>query len=238
MSALRLGIARARPLLEHAFVRRIVVALALLLAFVILPFLIWGDAFELSVVERLQRTASPVTAALVVGGLMAADVLLPVPSSIVAVAAGIVLGAPLGAAALALGSTIGCLAGYALGRLVDQAGLRRWLGDDEHRRMTRFFARYGRATVLMLRATPVLAEASVIAAGAARMPPWSFAASCVAGNVVVAVVYASIGDWSAATGRHELAIAAGLVLPGLAMAAAAWRETSLASKEARSSTLP
>jgi len=218
----RAHLARARAVLEHRRMRRIVVGLVLLVALVIVPFLLWGEALEEAVIPWIGAASHPAVAATLVALVMASDVLLPIPSSLVGVTAGALLGWPLGTVALAVGATLGCLVAYALGRLADE-GLGRWVKPEDHARVDRFFSRYGRATLFLLRATPVLAEASVVAAGAARMPMRAFLLSCGFANVVLAIVYAAIGHWSVSTGWDALAIVGGLVVPGIAMLVAAWR---------------
>ena len=72
-------------------------------------------------------------AALAIGGLLALDVFLPVPSSIVSTAAGVLLGLGPGASVVWIGMMAGCLVGYVVGvqsaplarRLVGPAGLAR-----------------------------------------------------------------------------------------------------------------
>src|SRR5690606_36112158 len=139
----RAHLARARAVLEHRRMRRIVVGLVLLVALVIVPFLLWGEALEEAVIPWIGAASHPAVAATLVALVMASDVLLPIPSSLVGVTAGALLGWPLGTVALAVGATLGCLVAYALGRLADE-GLGRWVKPEDHARVDRFFSRYGR----------------------------------------------------------------------------------------------
>jgi uncharacterized membrane protein YdjX (TVP38/TMEM64 family) len=62
---------------------------------------------------------------------------------------------------------------------------------------------------------PVLAEASVVLAGVARMRLWRFVALVSVGNAVVAAMYALLGAWSAQQASFLLLSGAAMLLPGL-----------------------
>jgi len=137
--------------------------------------------------------------------LLAADVLIPVPSSIL----GSLLGARLGLAAGFLwgwlGMTAGHLVGYGVGRLL----LAR-LGRDLPRATTL-------ALLFISRPVPVLAEALTFAAGATQMPLGPFIAVVAAGNALTMLAYAGSG---AALLPGALA-GPGLMVP-LALPVVAW----------------
>lgn len=119
--------------------------------------------------------------ALVGAGLLAADVLLPVPSSIVGSMLGARLGFGAGFAAAFAGLMAGQLAAYALSR-----GLLRKRRGELPTAPTL-------AALFLSRPVPVLAEAVVFAAGAARVRWPQFALGCGAGNLVYAVALALNG---------------------------------------------
>src|SRR5690348_11447548 len=86
-----------------------------LLAFIIVPFVIWETELN-AWSEALLRTSSGrgfVAAAVAL--LLVLDVLLPIPSSIVSGVAVTALGPALGGAAIWLGLSGGAALGYALG---------------------------------------------------------------------------------------------------------------------------
>jgi len=147
--------------------------------------------------------------ALAGAGLLALDVLLPIPSSIV----GTMLGARLGFAPGFASAFLGMMAGQALAFAASRYVLR-------HRPQALPTA----PTLAMLflsRPVPVLAEAVAIAAGAARMSWQQFLLACGAGNLVYAGALALNG---AALVPGE-PLGPGLVLPMLLPVAAwlAWR---------------
>jgi uncharacterized membrane protein YdjX (TVP38/TMEM64 family) len=106
--------------------------------------------------------------------LLAADALLPVPSSIV----GTMLGARLGWSAGFVTAFAGLMLGQAALYLAGRRLLRR-AGDTLPAAPTL-------AVVVISRPVPVLAEAVAMAAGAARVSVLQFLAACAAGNAVYA----------------------------------------------------
>ena len=184
------------------------------------PFVLWGHQVEGWVDTFIRSEPAPAAAAAVLGGLLAADVLLPIPSSVVLVAAGAFLGTALGSVVCAAGMSLGCLVAAVLGRALGRPGLRRLVDPVDLARFDALAARFGTGTLILLRPVPVLAEASVLLAGAAAMAWPRFVLATTGANLVIAGVYAAVGDFAARSGRPELAVAAALGLPALAMLAA------------------
>lgn len=148
-----------------------VVLVALLVP--ILPFLAIGELpgeawLEAADQDALRFGATAAT-------LLAADIWIPVPSSIVGTLTGARLGWSEGFAWVWSGLMVGNLLGYLSGRLL--------------------LGRLGAATreaptlagVLLSRPVPVLAEATTFVAGATRLRPLPFMLACGAGNGVYAL---------------------------------------------------
>jgi len=105
-------------------------------------------------------------------GLLTADVLLPVPSSVVATLLGTRLGFIAGWLSACAGLTLGNLLGYAIGHL--------W-----PRRFAPELPERPTALALFLsRPVPIVAEAVSIAAGAGRTPLLHVAGASFAGNLI------------------------------------------------------
>ncbi|MCY1014665.1 VTT domain-containing protein [Pyxidicoccus sp. MSG2] len=191
---------------------------ALLLALVLVPFALFGADVD-AVAERFLSARPPAwQVSLVLGGLLAGDILLPVPSSLVSTAAGGLLGFWGGLATNWLGMMVACVLGYGLGARAGRSALRRMAGDAEVERLARASERLGPWFLLVFRAVPVLAEASVVFAGTSHMSRRSFFTVCALSNLGVSATYAALG---AAAARLEsfLVLFAGMVLvPGLALA--------------------
>jgi uncharacterized membrane protein YdjX (TVP38/TMEM64 family) len=189
---------------------------ALLLAgFVLLPFVLL-DARMAALAEgalHAGRSAGYVT--LVVVGLLLVDIVLPIPSSFVLATAGYLLGAGFGALACFVGLSCASAAGYALGRLAGEVAARRIVGAPELDRLRAWARTHGDLLIVALRAVPVLAEATVLLAGTARMPVARFAVLVSVGNLVVAALYAGIGAASASQQTFAGVSIAAMALPVL-----------------------
>lgn len=149
-----------------------------------------AEALDVAVlVDPESRMAASGPAAVLGVALLVADVALPVPSSLVMVAHGALFGAVAGAVLNLVGRTGSALAGVLLGR-----GLRRGGGDGEDGgRGARLVERWGLAAVVLTRPVPVLAESTVVAAGAMGMPVPAVLTAAALGAVPEAVVYAVAG---------------------------------------------
>ena len=196
----------------HVAYARRTVAVFLLTAAIIVPFLIWGERLD-ALVPRLvaDNTAQPLLGA-IVALLLAADIVLPIPSSIVAFLSGQLLGFVPGALANFAGFTIGCLAGYAIGRFGGRPLAVAICGESDVMKLEQGFARWGKFSVLLMRGVPVLAEASIILAGVTRL---GFARSmglAAVPNVCLSVLFAWAGAarWDTLSGLGVFLFSVGM----------------------------
>lgn len=143
-------------------------------------------------------------------GLLVADVVLPVPSSLVMIAHGALFGAAAGAALSLVGGVGATLVGYGLGRWAGPPALRRVCSAAERERAGRLVDRWGVLAVVATRPVPLLAETVAVMAGAQRMGLGRTVIASVIGVLPAALLYAVAGaiGWSGAT---DLAVF-GLVL--------------------------
>lgn len=192
-----------------------------LFAAILVPFALWGDAFEAYGASLLQNARPSLTLALTLVGLLASDLLLPIPSSVLAVGTGAVFGTAMGALLVALGFTLGAWIGYEVGRSAGRAGVSRLVDDAQRERLEAFAAEHGAGLLVAMRAVPVLAEASVVVAGSSGMSRGRVLLTTTAANVVIAIIYSAAGSLAADAGSLELAAMAGVGIPGLAMLATA-----------------
>jgi uncharacterized membrane protein YdjX (TVP38/TMEM64 family) len=79
------------------------------------PFVLFEDDFAALADHAASGTGSVPWAVTIISGLLALDVLLPVPSSIVSAAAGVLLGFWLGALVIWAGMSVSCLVAYVIG---------------------------------------------------------------------------------------------------------------------------
>lgn len=189
-----------------------------ILALVIVPFVLFESAVEASVAEFLASDPPTLTLGLAIVGVLAADIVLPVPSSVVATAAGTLLGLGWGTLANVAGLGLGCVVGYAIGA-AGRGAAQRVVGPEQLVLAQRVFERRGEVVVAVFRPIPVLAEISVVFAGLAGMARGRFALYATLANAGIAMAYAGIGAWAAAANEMAVAVAASLVLPGIAMLA-------------------
>ncbi|MDY7233045.1 VTT domain-containing protein [Hyalangium sp. s54d21] len=189
----------------------------LLLAAILIPFFLFGEALEEAARRFLEAHPPGWQAALLLGGLLAGDTVLPVPSSLIATAAGALLGFWRGTVTCFAGMMVASELGYQLGARAGEAALRRMVGESEVARLVRVAGRHGHWFLLVFRAVPVLAEASTVFAGASRMSRRGFFTSVALGNLGVSATYAAVGASAAGTGSFLLFFAGMVLLPGLAL---------------------
>src|SRR3954470_23698985 len=89
--------------------------IGLMFALIIIPFLIFEKQFEALGTWLAEGHASGWSSATTIAALLALDVFLPVPSSIVSTGAGVLLGFWRGAAIIWVGVALGWAIGYAFG---------------------------------------------------------------------------------------------------------------------------
>jgi membrane protein DedA with SNARE-associated domain len=179
-----------------------------LLAFILVPFALWEDAFHAFAAS--QRSA------FWIGALLAADVVLPVPSSLLSTAAGALLGFPLGALVSTIGMTAASATGYWLGASLGHRAAR-WAGSEPLNQARALCARYGDWAIPMSRPVPVLAEAAAIVAGMIRLPWRRFLLLSALANLGISLAYAAVGAGSKTAGSFLFAFAGAIGLPAFSM---------------------
>ena len=133
-----------------------------------------------------------VLAAVLGVGLLVADVLLPVPSSLVMVAHGAIFGALIGTLLSLLGSMGAALCGFAIGRRGGKL-LERLVTTEERARADKMLARWGTLAVVVTRPVPLLAETVAIIAGTSSLGWGRITLASFAGSLPAAVLYALTG---------------------------------------------
>lgn len=188
-------------------------------ALIIVPFLLWGEAVEGWFDRQMTAAeAHPLRTAAVLFGLLASDIAMPVPSSLASTCCGMALGFGRGFAVSFLAMGVSAAIGYLLGRFCTGWAARA-VGESDLAAMRRVAGGGARGWLLLLRPVPVLAEASVLFAGIARMPPGRAALELLVGNAVVSAVYAAVGAWGRGTGSMLPAFAATIAVAAVCMAA-------------------
>lgn len=165
----------------------------------------------------LPRTpAQQFNLALLVIALLALDVVLPVPSSMVALLAVAALGGVGGYLVIFIGLCLGACLGYALG-----AGYFRVLSGRlglHQRKPGQLACKLGTLSLICLRGVPVLAETSVVAAGMQRYPLRAFVVVTTLANAGLALAYSAIGSFLVEQDALLVTLLASMVLPALFIA--------------------
>jgi uncharacterized membrane protein YdjX (TVP38/TMEM64 family) len=189
-----------------------------ILAIILIPFFLFGEQIETWTETFLQSASDKSTLiAVVLGSLLAIDILVPVPSSLTSTAAGFFLGLPGGIATSLAGMTISCVVGYWLGARFGRPVASRLVGNDELTRLEKLSHRFGNWVIVVTRAVPVLAEASVLFAGISGMPMHQFLLLSTLSNLGVSVVYAAVGAFSANVNSFLFAFGGSILVPLVAM---------------------
>lgn len=161
-----------------------------------LPFLFWGDRVEALFSGdgslRILREYGPY--AWIAGvALLIGDLVLPVPTTAVIAALGILYGPLLGGGIAAFGSFLSGLLGYGICRRYGRP-LARWLmGEEALASGERLFEAAGGWLVAFSRWLPVLPEVVACLAGLSRMPLTPFCLALLCGVVPVGFVFAVAG---------------------------------------------
>ena len=128
-------------------------------------------------------------------GLLVADAVLPVPSSVVMIVLGSLYGAPIGIALSLAGRTAMALVGFGLGRRSERVMERIRPADREW--AEELLERRGALAIVLSRPLPLLAETVMVLAGASPMPWRRAALAALVGSLPEAVAYGLAGSLAA-----------------------------------------
>ncbi len=145
--------------------------------------------------------------------ILAFDVVLPIPSSIVAVFASTTLGPVVGSVVIWLGLMSGCFLGYVLGAGSGKVIPEHWMSDGEFKRARQLSRSTGPWILIAARGVPILAETSVIAAGITAYPVIPFIIIMAMSNAGLAVAYGYLGQYIGTGHSALIVIASSVVVP-------------------------
>jgi uncharacterized membrane protein YdjX (TVP38/TMEM64 family) len=188
------------------------------LAIILVPFFLFGEQIETWTESFLESASDQSTwVALVLGSLLATDILVPVPSSLTSTAAGFFLGLAGGTATSLAGMTVSCVVGYWLGARFGRPVANRLVGEQELARLEKLSQRFGDWVIVVTRPVPVLAEASALFAGISGMPMRQFLLLSTLSNLGISAVYAAVGAFSATVNSFLFAFGGSILVPLVAM---------------------
>ncbi|MEI6240059.1 MAG: VTT domain-containing protein [Planctomycetia bacterium] len=192
--------------------RLLVILTLAAIAVPVIPFLLFGTRLDQLVADWLEPRPSPAVLAFLEVGVLAADLVLPVPSSMVATLGGAELGIGLGTACAFLGMTAGSLAGWWLGKTAGARALAR-LEPADRLDLERRQQRLGPLLVVLTRPLPIVAEAAALVAGGSGMRLADFLPAAASGNLVIALLWSAAGGLGRAADSLPLALVWSLVIP-------------------------
>lgn len=156
-------------------------------------------------------------------GILAADIVLPVPSSFVSTFAGAKLGPLSATMASWLGMTLGAALAFGLARWFGRPFAARLATAGDVDRTLDLTKRFGAWLLVLTRGVPILAEASVLALGVSQLPWSKFLPALALSNLGIALVYSMFGYLAREENATGLALAASISLPAAAaLLARAW----------------
>ncbi len=190
-------------------------------AFIIIPFLIAGEVVEETVIRLIDDSDDH---SLLVGGvlfvLLALDVVLTTPSSIISTVLGARFGILGGTAIGFVAMTISCWIGYLLGKTVRGTTAGRLISEKHIAQLHQFSERFGTWSLVILRPVPVLAEASTIFAGLGAMPFGRYMLVTGAANFGISLGYSCVGALATDWNSFLLAFLGALLIPGVLLGVA------------------
>ena len=186
----------------------------------IVPFLLLGAPLEAWLEAWRDSPPAAGVTGLAVIGLLAGDIVLPIPSSLIITLAGAQLGVVGGTLAGWTGLSVGALLGFALARRWGPGLAARLTPPEDLQRVQAISAAYGPAALVMLRAVPVLAEASVLLLGIHGLSWRKFLPPVLLANLGIALAYAVFGRIAEQSGWLPAALGISLALPLLLAAVA------------------
>ena len=200
--------------------RRTIALIAIVAGFVIGSKLLLENLLGISLepAARSWMANAGVTGAAAVIGLLAADIFIPVPSSVVMVLSGAAFGVAWGAVLAFIGSIGGEWLGFELARKYGTSLSTRFIGDAaERERLNRILQTHGAAAVAVTRALPVVMETMSVVAGLSTMKRRTFLVASAIGTLPIVVIYAYAG---AKSREMDSVVPAVVIL--IAVAAAGW----------------
>lgn len=180
----------------------------------------WTDEARVSrMIEAIRSgVGGRVVAGALIAGLLALDLVLPTPSSVLMTLSGAVLGIVAGTLVSFGGAMASALLGYGLCRRYGREWFRRTVGGSEAARAEAWVRRHGPWAILLSRSVPMLTELVSCAAGLTGMPLAAFVALSAAGTLPICAVYAWAGAQSADPLGLRWAVLLAFALPAAGLA--------------------
>jgi uncharacterized membrane protein YdjX (TVP38/TMEM64 family) len=175
---------------------------------VVMIFLIFGEGEDM-VIQNLVQQGQRWRYISLSFFMLAGDVILPVPSSLVMIANGKILGMAGGALLSFLAGMVSSCIGFLLGRF---AGSRvsGFFSEPEKRAGDLLFERFGAFAVIVSKCLPILSEVLSFVSGTTSMSMNRFLRYSIIGHAIISLMYAAVGAYAQEMGNSQL-ISAGII---------------------------
>lgn len=202
--------------------------LGLLLTLLGLTALLFGSATETSLREVFEEPSSAALMVFIVFAALAMDVILPLPASLLSVAAMAGLGPGLGIMIVWLGMTTGHVIGFMFGAQYGVHAVNQIAGLETGARLQKLGNTVGMSAVLAItRAVPLLSEACAIVAGASGMTLGKFLFVTATANFGIAMVYGLLIGNAGNAVSLPIVFIASIAVPTASYGILRWITTSL-----------
>jgi uncharacterized membrane protein YdjX (TVP38/TMEM64 family) len=192
---------------------RPLILLTLILLIPIIPFVLFGPQVESWVSHRVNQSTTALTTGLLIVGLLSTDIVLPIPSSMVSTFGGARLGWVTGTGVSWLGMTLGASLGFFLARRWGRPFALRFTRKADLDRLQQPIENWGAVFLVVTRALPVVAEATVLLLGLHRLSWNRFLPPVLLSNLGIALAYSAFGDWAQHHAWLPFALAISVALP-------------------------
>lgn len=192
------------------------IVVILLLLFVLIPFLLFGEYFEslfsntgsIRWIEYFDKWGWLFGITLLIG-----DILLPLPGTIIMSALGYIYGPYLGGLFAFLGSFLSGLVAYLGCRIFGAKFVKKIIGDEDYFKGQQLFYQKGGWFIVLSRWLPILSEIGSCMAGLTKMPKRAFFFALVCGTLPMSFLFAYFGHLGKEIER--LAILLNFIVPAI-----------------------
>lgn len=171
--------------------KKLLLLLLFVSVFVLTTFFLFAD-FELFIEEKLQGNYPKAAFISLSFTFLFSDILFPVPSSLIMLLNGKYLGVFAGGILSWTAGFSSSWLGFFLGRK-SSVYVDRFFKDDEIRQANRFYEKYGKISVALSRALPVLSESVSVVSGATNMRLRTFLVYAGIGQLIISFLYSFLG---------------------------------------------
>ncbi len=197
-------------------IKRSAATIGILLLIPVIPFVVMAHWIEPWAIRFLGDQGSSLAVGLATVALLTSDILLPIPSSVLGTSAGSSLGFMFGTLATWTGLTLGAAAGYEVARWFGAKLSDRSNDVQQLRNLSQSRPWVVPWLVAASRPLPILAEATILMVGLDRASRAQVYPALLLGNLGIAMLYVSLGQWAVEAGWLPVALIGAAVIPLMA----------------------